>query len=185
MSKRVILASNSPRRKELLKKIADDFDVVSPDVDESIDNIKIEEIPAKLAQRKANAVFKNNQDCIVIGADTVVILDNELMGKPKDKEDARRMLMNLSGKTHKVITGCAIISSENEVHFSVVTEVTFFMLSAKEIEDYVNSGEPLDKAGAYGIQGLGYSLVEKINGDYNNVVGLPISLLNKKLKSIT
>ena len=121
---------------------------------------------------------------IVIGADTVVAIDGKILGKPKNEKDAFLMLKNLSGKEHSVFTGVTVIKNDKEVTFSVQTKVKFFELDDREIEDYISSGEPFDKAGAYGIQGKGSLFVEKIDGDYFNVVGLPISRLARQLKSI-
>ena len=121
---------------------------------------------------------------LVIGVDTVVAIDGKILGKPKNEKDAFFMLKNLSGKEHSVFTGVTVIKNDKEVTFSVQTKVKFFELDDREIEDYISSGEPFDKAGAYGIQGKGSLFVEKIDGDYFNVVGLPISRLARQLKSI-
>ena len=170
----LILASASPRRKELLRLITDDFKVVTADVNETVpDDIEIFEAPCYLALKKAKAVFENNKNSVIIGADTAVFLGN--------KEEAEKMLSSLSGKEHLVITGCAVISEREIKTFSVKTYVKFKSLTKKEIKDYIATGEPMDKAGAYGIQGRGALFVEKINGDYYNVVGLPVEKLNAVL----
>lgn len=182
INKRLILASKSPRRYELLSKITEDFSVIVSDADENVENADIEDIPLILSKRKAQAVFSDHRDAVVIGADTVVVCDRKVLGKPEDENDAKRMLKILSGKRHKVITGCTVISPEKEVSFSAVTEVKFYDLSDEDIMAYISTGEPFDKAGAYGIQGAGYFLVEYIYGDYNNVVGLPVSRLKRELE---
>lgn len=178
-----ILASGSPRRKELLKFVLDDFEIITADIKEICpDNLKPTECPEYLALEKARNVAKNNSDSVVIGSDTAVFSDNKMLGKPKNELEAEKMLKSLSGKTHSVITGCAIIKGEKEISFSTETKVKFLKLSDAQIKDYIKTKEPLDKAGAYGIQGYGSLLVESITGDYFNVVGLPISRLNIELK---
>lgn len=182
MNKRLILASQSPRRRELLTLLEMPFSVVSPDGDETLNDSldprgKIEE----LALRKAQSVFKDHNDSIVVGADTVVVVDGEIVGKPIDEDDAVRMLKVLSGREHQVITGVAILSDSHQEVFSITTEVKFFNLDDNIIESYVASKEPLDKAGSYGIQGRGSLFVESIVGDYYTVMGLPISQVHQKL----
>lgn len=180
----LILASASPRRKELLRLITDDFKVVTADVDETVPkDIDIFEAPCYLALKKAKAVFENNKNSVIIGADTAVFLGEKMLGKPENKEEAKKMLSSLSGKEHLVKTGCAVISEKEIKTFSVKTYVKFKSLTKKEIKDYIATGEPMDKAGAYGIQGKGALFVEKINGDYYNVVGLPVEKLNIVLNS--
>ncbi|MBR7073108.1 MAG: septum formation protein Maf [Eubacterium sp.] len=179
----LVLASKSPRRQELLKYITEDFTVKTAEVDETLsDGISPEDAVLYLSKIKA-APFENEEDT-VIGADTVVALNGRILGKPADKADAAAMLRFLSGKTHSVFTGVTVIKNHTYHSFAVETKVTFFELSDKEIERYVDTLEPLDKAGAYGIQGYGSLLVEKIDGDYFNVVGLPVSKLNRLLFSI-
>lgn len=179
---KIILASASPRRKELLQKITDDFICVPADIDESLPcGARIEKAPEYLALKKAEHIAKDYDDSIVIGSDTGVFYGGEMLGKPKDRADAKRMLEMLSGKTHSVITGCAIIKGDKKITFSCETKVTFYELSQKEIKDYVATGECEDKAGAYGIQGYGALLIKEINGDYFNVVGLPVAQLYRKL----
>ena len=177
-----ILASGSPRRKELLKLVIPKFSCVTADIEEICpESIAPEERPQYLAVKKATHIAKQNKNSTVIGADTAVFLDGKMLGKPKDESDAENMLKSLSGKTHKVITGCAIVCGDKKTEFSVQTEVTFFELSDKEIKKYILTKEPMDKAGAYGIQGYGSLLIKEIKGDYFNVVGLPVSALNKNL----
>ena len=181
----LVLASASPRRQELIRLIDEDIIICPSDADESFSaDTPAESVPEILAVRKAAEVAKKYPNDTVIGSDTSVIIDNEILGKPKDKDDAVRMLKLLSGKTHKVITGCAIFKDGKSVSFSETTEVTFYPLSDSDIEAYIVTNEPFDKAGAYGIQGKGSLLIKGINGDYFNVVGLPVAKLNKVLKMI-
>lgn len=176
----LILASKSPRRKELLSLITDDFIIKSADVDESLpDGICPDKAVEYLSLIKAEP-FKNNTDT-VIGADTVVSVEGVILGKPKERADAFTMLKLLSGKVHSVFTGVTVIKPSSTTTFSVETKVKFFDLTDSEIKDYIDTGEPFDKAGGYGIQGKGALLVEKIDGDYFNVVGLPVSTLKKYL----
>lgn len=181
--KQIILASASPRRRELFRLITDSFSVESADVDESKFSATVPEtdIPSVLAHKKAEKIAASHPDDIVIGCDTAVFINETMLGKPRDRDESRSMLEMLSGKTHTVITGCSIIcGSENET-FSVSTRVTFYELNESQILRYINTGEPADKAGSYGIQGYGSLLVEKIDGDYYNVVGLPVSQLYRHL----
>lgn len=177
----IILASKSPRRKELLSFITTDFTVKSADVDETLpQGITPDKAVEYLSKIKAEPL-KNEND-IVIGADTVVALDGKILGKPRDEADAFATLRMLSGREHSVFTGVSVIKGEKIETFSVQTKVKMFELTDKEIEEYIATAEPFDKAGSYGIQGKGSLLVEKIDGDYFNVVGLPISRLNRVLK---
>ncbi len=177
----LILASKSPRRKELLSLITNDFEIRSADVDEALPkNIAPDKAVEYLSQIKA-LPFKNGSDT-VIGADTVVSIDGKILGKPHSKEDAFCMLTALSGRWHSVFTGVTVISPDASKTISVETKVKFFDLSVKEINEYIATSEPFDKAGAYAIQGKASLFVEKIDGDYFNVVGLPVSALNQILK---
>lgn len=180
----LILASASPRRKELLKLITDNFKVIATDVDETLPkDIKAENSAEYLAAVKAKAVGYI-ENAVVIGCDTVVSIDGKILGKPIDRGNCREMLKSLSGKSHFVYTGVCILYNNNSYCFTEKTEVIFHELSDGEIEDYMDTGEPFDKAGGYGIQGRGALLVKEIHGDYFNVVGLPVSELNKKLKEL-
>ena len=178
----LILASGSPRRKELLQLITEDFTVYSVDADETLPaGMPVEMAAAYLADLKASTAAKIFPDQIVIGCDTVVLLGDEIMGKPKDREDAHRMLRALSGETHSVLTGTSLYYGTQTTVFTTETLVTFYPLSDAEIERYLDTGEPFDKAGAYGIQGKGSLLVQGIEGDYFNVVGLPVAALSRAL----
>ena len=181
-----VLASKSPRRKELLKLIFDEF-LISPDESEenADSNLLPEEYVMRLAEDKCINVSENfPDDTIVIGADTVVVKYGEILGKPKDKEEAKRMLNFLKNSIHSVYTGVSVINKKQNklITFFEKTDVYFYDITDDEIDEYVNSKEPMDKAGAYGIQEKGALFVKKIDGDYNNVVGLPVSRLYKILK---
>ncbi len=181
----VILASASPRRIELIKKITDDFTVIPSSADESIDNnVPTDEIPLILSSRKALSIAKDHKDSVVIGCDTVVIANNEVLGKPKDKDDARRMISMLSGISHKVITGVTVIKDKNTISFSETTVVRFRPLTEQEIEEYISCDEPYDKAGGYAVQGIAGKFVEELIGDYYNVVGFPVNRIRTTLQSI-
>lgn len=181
--KQLILASNSPRRKELLEDLGYPFITIPSNIDEQINpnNSIVEEIE-KLSFNKALSVFNNNKDSIVIGSDTVVVLNNKIYGKPKDLNDAKGMLHEFSNNTHQVVTGVTIISSEKSETFSSITEVTFDKITDEEIEKYINEENVLDKAGAYAIQGKAKKFIKKINGDYFAVMGLPVNELYSRLK---
>ena len=182
--KKVILASASPRRKEILNRFIDNFEIKTSDVEEVFDeSFDIITNLMMIAKKKGSDILKKHQDSIVISADTVVVLNKEILQKPKDRSEAKTFLENLSGTWHKVITSFCIQSNNN---LSVIdyeqTLIKFYDLSDDTIEKYLDSNEWVDKAGGYGIQGTGGLLVEKICGDYNNVVGLPISKISQYLK---
>lgn len=182
---RIILASQSPRRRELIANITADFTVIVSDAEEILpEGIAPGDVPAYLADVKAAAVAAAHPDDTVIGADTVVILDGAVLGKPRDEADAVRMLRALSGRVHTVITGCAVYQGSERITFSELTRVEFYPLSDREIMEYIATGEPFDKAGAYGIQGRGCVLVKRIEGDYFNVMGLPVARLKRKLDGL-
>ena len=190
--KKVILASGSPRRRELLDQMGIDYEVVVSDVDEtSMEDIAPYELVQALARLKAQAVVKaisaEKEKALVVGADTIVVLENEILGKPANSLEATKMLRKLSGKMHIVYTGVAVVSTQDglEEVFTEQTNVYMKNMSHDEIEKYVLTHEPLDKAGSYGIQGKGGVFVEKIEGDYFSVVGLPISRLYESLKRLS
>ncbi len=180
----IILASASPRRQELLKLIYDEFEIIPADIDETVRrSIELEQYPEYLALKKSRHIAeKRPVTDVVIGCDTGVFIDDMMLGKPEDAEQAAKMLKLLSGRVHKVITGCSVFYNGQNISFSETTEVEFFRLSDKDIAEYIATGEPMDKAGAYGIQGKGALLVKRINGDYYNVVGLPVGALKQKMK---
>lgn len=181
----VILASQSPRRKELFSLICDDFKIIPAINDEVVNNnLDITEIPKSLAYNKCREIALQYPNSLVIGCDTIVALNNEIMGKPKDDRNAFDMLLKLSGKTHKVISGTSVYFQGEYHNFSTVTKVTFKSLRENDILKYISTGESADKAGAYGIQGLGSMLVKSIEGDYFNVVGLSVSELADVLDAI-
>ena len=182
---RIILASQSPRRQELIANITPDFTAIVSEAEEILpEDIAPEEIPAYFAEIKAGTVAAAHPDDIVIGADTVVILDGEILGKPRDKDDAVRMLRALSGRVHTVVTGCAVCQGGSRITFSESTRVEFYPLGDREILEYIGTGEPFDKAGAYGIQGRGCVLVKRIEGDFFNVMGLPVARLKRELEAM-
>lgn len=181
---RLILASASPRRSELLRKAGFAFEVCAAEIDESV---RAGECPnafaERLAREKARAVRVKFPGAFILGADTVVVVDSEILGKPCDAVDATRMLRLLSGRAHEVITGvCVIAPNGREDTRSEVTKVFFDRLSEEEIATYVETGEPMDKAGAYGIQGMASRWIPKISGCYFNVVGLPVALVARMLR---
>ncbi|MDN3018515.1 Maf family protein [Paenibacillus sp. BSR1-1] len=181
----LILASSSPRRKELLETLQLTFAISSSEVDESFDpSLSPEEVVMELAERKAQVIFTENPDSFVIGSDTVVVANNRILGKPADEAEANSMLQSLSGRKHEVFTGVSILSPTSSTRFFEKTEVWFWELTDEEIRSYVKSGEPFDKAGAYGIQQLGSMLVKKIHGDYFAVVGLPVARTVRELQRL-
>ena len=168
-----ILASESPRRRELIKKITQEFTVIPANIDESVLHVPACDLPGELSKMKAYDVFQKHPDDKVLACDTVVIIDGKILGKPHSKEQASEMLHKLSGRKHVVISGYTIISKEKEVTRTVRTYVYFNELSDELIDRYIASGSPMDKAGAYGIQDEEYNLVNHIEGSMDNVVGLP------------
>ena len=187
---RIILASASPRRRELLLQIGLQFEVIESTCEEKIESSLPEEVVCGLSRQKAVDVWERLQDeeAVVIGADTVVALKGRILGKPGDEARACSMLRMLAGGTHQVYTGvtiCYTVEGRQQIRtFYEKTEVTFYPMSEKEILDYVTTGDPLDKAGAYGIQGRCAAHIKGIEGDYNNVVGLPIGRLYQELKEL-
>ena len=184
-----ILASGSERRQELLHRIIDEFHTIVSDFDESqvLFQNDVAEFVKNLAKGKALSVKENVEEpSIIIAGDTVVVFENEILGKPKNEEDAFNMLKKLSGKTHRVYSGIVVINTENEKieEEALYTEVKFSELKDEEIAAYIKTKEPMDKAGAYGIQGYGGVFVERIDGCYYNVVGLPLNLLNKMINKV-
>lgn len=189
MKYKTILASNSPRRKELLAGLDVQFEVrIIPGIDESYpDILPTMEIAEYIAQKKAKAYRETMADDeLIITADTIVVLDDKVLGKPKDAEEARCMLHALSGKTHQVVTGVVLTTKELQKHFSVVSNVTFKALSDNEIDYYVDTYKPMDKAGAYGIQEwIGYVGVTRLEGSYFNVMGLPVQRIYEAMKEFS
>ena len=180
---KIILASASPRRRELLETAGVDFEILVSQADESVpDGTQPEAAAVMTAEKKARAVKALRPDGTVIGADTVVVSEGEIMGKPADRQDAVRMLSRLSGKVHTVVTGVCILGKDKEISFAQSTKVEFYPLSDGEIKAYVDSGEPMDKAGAYGIQGLGGAFVVGYEGRFDTVVGLSLALTEQLVK---
>ena len=187
---RVILASASPRRKELLANMGLDFEIIVSDVEEKVTKVKPSDIVVELSKLKAEDVAGKvdlTAGTIIIAADTLVFLEDKRLGKPQNEEDAVLMLKELSGRDHDVITGVTLIYNKDDsietCSFYETTKVTFERLDEDEIREYVSTGEPMDKAGSYAIQGKSARFVKSINGDYSNVVGLPVPALYKMLKS--
>ena len=185
--KKIILASASPRSKELLEQIGLSFQIEPARGEEHITSVIPREVVEELSYQKAMEVAElhRDEDALILGADTIVVYDNQIMGKPADEEEAKAMLRQLSGKTHCVFTGVTAVLWENKEKtvrtFSEKTEVTFYPMSEEEIMFYVKTREPMDKAGAYGIQGIGAKYIQAICGDYNNVVGLPVARLYQEV----
>lgn len=182
---KILLASKSPRRKELLEQLQLPFEVIAVDVDEVYpDVLESSEVPEYLSRLKCDALINTlRDDELVITADTVVILDGKIYGKPENKEDAKRMLRELSGKTHQVVTGVCVATKRKQISFRSVTDVEFALISDDDIEYYVDKFNPVDKAGAYGIQEwIGCVAVKSLNGSFYNVMGLPVHRLYEELK---
>lgn len=181
---RLILASQSPRRREMLALMGYDYEVVVSDADEHVPPCEPGAFVEKLALRKASVVYAAHPDCCVVGADTVVYLDGNIIGKPEDEADAFRILRTLSGRTHTVYTGVSVLAKAQSILFHDAAEVTFAPLSDVEIRSYIATGEPLDKAGAYGIQGPGSLLVERLEGCYFTIIGMPNPKLYRALRAV-
>jgi septum formation protein len=182
---KIILASNSKRRQELIKLLDIDCHTISSNIDEIVDlSLNHEEMVMDLAFQKALAVFKDYREDLVLGFDTLVVIDDVILGKPKDQEQAKFFLETLSGKTHRVITGCAIIKNGYSKSFYSDALVTFYDMNEEEILDYIKTKEPFDKAGAYGIQGYGAKFVKNISGDYFTIVGFPIARVYQEIKEL-
>ncbi|MEG2570264.1 MAG: Maf family protein [Clostridia bacterium] len=178
----IVLASQSPRRQELLKRAFFSFLTIPSDADETLPDAPPDVCVAEIARRKAMDVMPRvSPGALIISADTLVVCDGQILGKPRDEADARAMLTRLSGRTHEVYTGVVIAQSSNVLADYAMTRVKFRPLTSEQIDAYIHSGEPMDKAGAYGIQDKGAFLVERIDGDYFNVVGLPLCLLGNML----
>jgi len=183
-NKRLILASASPRRCELFELLGLKFEAIASDADENIPRCPPGQMVELLAKRKAKQVYDMHPDCCVVGSDTIVVLNDGIIGKPEDDTDAFRILSALSGQTHTVFTGVCILSDDREIRFHDATDVTFAPTDADEIHAYIRTGEPMDKAGAYGIQGFGALFVERVDGCYFTVMGMPVPKLYRALKDI-
>lgn len=180
--KNIILASKSPRRKQLLQMLEIPFEIIVADIDEIIDsNNDLRSEIEKISYKKAYEVFENHKDNLVIGADTIVKINNDVLGKPRNHDQAKAMLLQLSNNTHEVITACTILVDDKVETFSEIAKVTFYPMSEEEIDDYIQTKEPMDKAGAYAIQGLGSKFVKSIEGDFYTIMGLPVAQLYHRL----
>jgi septum formation protein len=187
MQRKIVLASKSERRKMLLQQINLDFEIRESEYEEDMSAMSDPcELAKFLALGKAQDVAKHYDDAIIIGADTFVFYEGKFIGKPKDKEDAKIILTNFSGNTHNIVTGLAIIDTKNNLIVSDYDEarVTFRKLSPEEIDDYIATGEPMDKAGAYGLMHRAAVLIEKVDGDFYSVIGLPLNKLHVALKKM-
>ncbi len=181
----VILASNSPRRQELLKKLIPKFKIQVVPIEENYPKELAKDQIAKYLSELKSAAYQPTKNELIITADTIVSIGNEVLGKPKDSNDALEMLMKLSGKSHLVTTAVSIKTTEKLITFSDTTEVTFYKLTSQEMEQYIRNCQPFDKAGSYGIQEwMGYFGIKKMNGDYYNVMGLPLHKLYRALKKL-
>lgn len=186
---KIILASKSPRRKELLSLITNDFDIIVSDADENVDEtLTFAEKVKSIAKQKANIVASNiDEDCVVIGSDTIVVVDETILGKPHDHDDAVRMLHMISGRTHKVMTGISVVikkeGKQKEINDVDIADVHVNALSDEEIENWINTGNAWDKAGAYAIQQEFAVHIDKINGSFATVMGLPVHLVYNILKN--
>ena len=181
----VILASNSPRRQELLKKLVPKFKIQVVPIEENYPKELAKEQIAKYLSELKSAAYQPTKNQLIITADTIVSIGNEVLGKPKDSNDALEMLMKLSGKSHLVTTAVSLKTTEKLITFSDTTEVTFYKLTSQEMEQYITNCQPFDKAGSYGIQEwMGYFGIKKMNGDYYNVMGLPLHKLYRTLKKL-
>ena len=184
--KKLILASQSPRRKELLEKCGIPFTCEPADIDETIDDSRdLSEEIKRLSLAKAAVILKKHPEAVVVGSDTIVAVDGRVLGKPKDRMEARKMLKMLSGHTHQVITGLSVLSSSRQFQDVSISHVTFAPLSDEEIDAYVSSGECDDKAGAYAIQGGAGKFITRIDGDYYAIMGLPLNSVYEELKNIS
>ena len=179
-----ILASQSPRRRELLSMLGLEFEIITADIDETMDeSIPVEDAVAEISRKKAQAVGKNNTGRLIVSADTIVTVEGRVLGKPHSEDEARAMLQSLSGRSHTVMTAvCLYCDGKAETHVEK-TEVVFKPLSLEEIDAYIATGSPMDKAGAYGIQDGAAVFVEALRGDYYNVMGLPLCALVKRLRA--
>lgn len=184
MERQVILASGSPRRQELLRLIVPEYEVI-PALGEEIagEGLSPREMVQELALHKAREVAESHPEALVIGADTIVVVDGRVLGKPKNPERSREMLGLLQGRAHTVYTGVALVGPLGEETFAQGTTVHFAPMDSGEIDRYIATGEPFDKAGGYGIQGFGSAYIEGIEGDYYNVMGLPVQAIYQKLKN--
>ena len=181
----IILASNSPRRKQLLEEAGFSLEIIPADIDETFEqDLDVYQNVCNTSYKKASKIAEKRTDKVIVAADTIVVLDGVVFGKPRDEMDAFRMLSELNGHTHEVITGVSIIKGEKKDNFYVVSEVTFKQVSDEELWEYIKTKEPLDKAGAYAIQGLGRNLILEYEGSLENIIGLPVDEVIEAIKNI-
>ena len=182
----VILASGSPRRRELMKQITKDYEIITSNIDEGISlGLPPLEATMDIAKRKGEEVYKYHPSDLIISADTIVVLDGQIIGKPKDEEDAKRILHLLSGREHEVITAYCLFNKDKFIERNVVSKVLFYELSDELIEEYVKTGSPLDKAGAYGVQdNEKYPIIKRVTGSIDNVIGFPVKEIKEDYEKI-
>lgn len=181
----LILASSSPRRRELLEKYGYKFEIKKADIDETMDsNLSPFENVLNVSFKKAKKIYEDNKNDVILACDTIVVYDGKIYGKPKDEKDAYNMLKLFSGKTHEVISGVCILAPGKKYNFYETSYVKFKELSDEDIKSYIETKEPFDKAGSYAIQGIGKKLVERFSGDLNNIIGLPIDKVDEVLKGL-
>ncbi|TSA24507.1 septum formation inhibitor Maf [bacterium] len=181
----IILASRSPRRAFLLEQVGLHFEQIPSHIEENLNGMLPEEFVLYYSREKAEEVQKSHPDSLIIGADTIVVLDNMIIGKPQNDEESFQILKKLSGKCHEVLTGVSILFHDSQISDIAKTKVYFKQISDEDIREYVFTGEPMDKAGAYGIQGFGSQFIDKIEGCYFNVMGFPIPLFYEMIKKVT
>ncbi len=180
--KKVILASGSPRRRELLSKLGIEFDVVPSNFEEQLDLSRpVTEVATELAKGKAIDVFRQHPDAIVIGADTIVSIDGKQLGKPRDVDEARQMLESLRGRTNEVVTAIVVVSADKTIEKVDTAQITLANFSDEMMEDYIATGEPMDKAGAYGVQSLPPAMIERVDGDRETIMGLSTMIMHEIL----
>ena len=181
----IILASRSPRRAFLLEQVGLHFEQIPSHIEENFNGMQPIDFVLHYSKKKAEEIQKIYPDSVIIGADTIVVLDNMILGKPQNDEDAFQILKKLSGKCHEVLTGVSILFHDSQIYDIAKTKVYFSPISDEDIKEYISTGEPMDKAGAYGIQGYGSQFIDKIDGCYFNVMGFPIPLFYEMIKKVT
>ncbi|MDP8226682.1 MAG: Maf family protein [Candidatus Celaenobacter polaris] len=181
----IILASRSPRRAFLLKQVGLNFKQIPSHIEEHLNGMEPEDFVLHYAKKKAEEIQKIYPDSLIIGSDTIVVLDNMIIGKPQNDEEAFQILKKLSGKCHEVLTGVSILFHDSQISDIAKTKVFFKLIADEDIKEYISTGEPMDKAGAYGIQGYGSQFIDTIDGCYFNVMGFPIPLFYEMIKKVT
>ncbi len=181
----IILASRSPRRAFLLEQVGLKFEQIPSHIEENLNGMLPDEFVLHYSLKKAEEIQKTHSNSLIIGADTIVVLNNKIIGKPQNDEEAFQILKKLSGKCHEVLTGVSILFHDSQISDIAKTKVFFKLIADEDIKEYISTGEPMDKAGAYGIQGYGSQFIDKIDGCYFNVMGFPIPLFYEMIKKVT